>query len=294
MTLPRLPCARHRTLLLVLTLLLTALPAAAAPRLATLDWTLAETLVALGVAPVGVAQTAAYDAWVAEPALPASVADLGLRTQPSRERLAALAPDRILITPMFASLAPLLEPIAPVTTVPLYAGRDATWPALLATTRRLADIAGRPAAAERLIATTETRLAGLRAALPETTRPLLMVQFMDARHVRVFGDHSLYQAVARRLGLENAWHRPTNAWGFSLVGLEALAGIDARLMVIRPLPAGVEDALADNGLWQHLAAVRSGEVDYLPPVWSFGGLPSATRFAEALSRTLPTREDGAP
>ncbi|MGM0913096.1 MAG: hypothetical protein ACQEXC_05115 [Pseudomonadota bacterium] len=40
----------------------------------------------------------------------------------------------------------------------------------------------------------------------------LVVQFMDERHVRVFGEGGLYQAVMDRLGLENAWRGETNAW----------------------------------------------------------------------------------
>lgn len=287
-----LPGPRHlrgrRRWLAGLAVLLFLLPglALAAPRLATLDWTIAETLTALGMPPQGVAQTAAYREWVAKPALPDTVVDLGLRVQPNLELLADLAPDRILISPMFATLEPRLSRIAPVSTVSLYAGSDDLWPDLLAATRKIARLGGKPSAAERLIETTESRIAQLRDGLPEAKRPLLMVQVMDARHVRVFGDHSLYQAVTERLGLANAWQGTTNAWGFSLVGLEALAGLDAQLVVIDPLPVGVEEALADNGLWQHLAAVREGRVLRLPPVWSFGGLPSAQRFAEQLTVAL--------
>ena len=47
----------------------------------------------------------------------------------------------------------------------------------------------------------------------------------NARHVRVFGDNSLYQAVIDRLGLENVWTRDTNLWGFTLVGIEELIGM---------------------------------------------------------------------
>ena len=34
--------------------------------------------------------------------------------------------------------------------------------------------------------------------------PLLVVQFIDERHVRVFGRGSLFEAVMQRLGLRNA------------------------------------------------------------------------------------------
>ena len=114
-----------------------------------------------------------------------------------------------------------------------------------------------------------------------------MVQFMDARHVRVFGENSLYNAVLEQLALPNAWDEPTNAWGFALVGIEALARYpDATLVIVDPLPAGVETQLEKSGLWQQLPSVQHGHLLRLPPVWSFGALPSAQRFARELSSAL--------
>ncbi|NWO09378.1 ABC transporter substrate-binding protein [Chromohalobacter salexigens] len=263
--------------------------AADTPRIATVDWTIAETLLALGVTPVGVAQTDAYREWVGAPMLPAEVADIGLRAQPNRELLAQLSPDRILISPMFSTLKPSLERIAPTSTVALYTPGSDLWTRLEKATREIAAFVNREERADTLLASLEAHLAELRDGLSDATkaRPLLVVQFMDARHVRVFGDHSLYNAVMQRLGLENAWQRKTNYWGFSMVGLEALAGLDdARLVVVDPLPVGVEEHLETSALWQHLPSVRRDDVLTLPPVWSFGGAPSARRFADNLSQAL--------
>lgn len=257
---------------------------------ATLDWTLAETLLALGVTPQGVAQIEAYHDWVGTPRIPASVADLGLRTQPNLELLASLDPGHILISPMFASLKPRLSRIAPVTNIGIYAPDSDPWASMLTATRQVADVVGKPDAAERLIERTQAHLAQARQRLPEETPPLLLVQFMDARHVRVFGESGLYQAVLEHLGLDNAWTGPTNYWGFSLVGLEALANIDAQLVVIEPLPVGVEAQLAESGLWRNLSAVRQDRVMRLSPVWSFGALPSARRFADLLVEALTSTE----
>lgn len=256
------------------------------PTVATLDWTIAETLVALGVTPQAVAQIDAYHDWVGEPPLPASVTDLGLRTQPNLELLASLEPDRILISPMFANLTPRLSRIAPVENLALYTPEGDTWEQMRELTRQVARLVDHPHAGERLIETTEAYLASLRHSLRDDHPPLLLVQFMDERHVRVFGDNGLYQAALDRLGLANAWQRPTNAWGFSLVSLEALLDIDARLVVVEPLPVGVEEQLASSGLWQHLPSVRAGTQITLPPVWSFGALPSAKRFATELVAAL--------
>lgn len=277
------------------------LPARAeAPDIATLDWTLAETLLALGVTPQSVAQIDAYHDWVGQPQLPRSVADLGLRTQPNLELLASLDPKHILISPMFASLGPLLERIAPVTLIGIYAPDSAPWSSMLAATREVAALVERPASAERLIERSEAHLARARQQIPQGVPPLLLVQFMDDRHVRVFGESGLYQAVLERLGIDNAWTGPTNYWGFSLVGLEALADIDAQLVVIEPLPVGVAARLEDSGLWRNLKAVTQHPVIRLAPVWSFGSLPSARRFADLLvdalapaghPRTMPTRAE---
>ena len=58
------------------------------PRIATVDWTIAETLLALGVTPLAVGDVGSYRAWVGEPLLPAAVVDIGQRAQPNRELLA--------------------------------------------------------------------------------------------------------------------------------------------------------------------------------------------------------------
>ncbi len=269
-------------------LLLTSLLAftSAHAQFATVDWTIAETLVAIGAPISGVAQQQDYYDWVGEPRIPQSATDLGLRAQPNFELLAQLAPEQILISPMFASLTPRLERIAPVTSLALYSPGEDTWQEMQALTRELGELTDREAAAEALIEDTQTLMASLRDAQPDTA-PLLMVQFMDARHVRIFGDNSLYNAVLEQLGLANAWEEPTNAWGFSLTGIEVLAGYpDARLVIIDPLPLGVEEQLATSGLWQQLPIVRNDTLLRLPPVWSFGALPSAQRFARVLTSAL--------
>lgn len=284
-------CSGWRVLVVALLAGLLTMHAHAAPRLATLDWTLAETLVAIGAPPIAVAQVESYHAWVGEPRLPNQTADLGLRTQPNLERLAALAPDDILISPMFANLAPRLSRIAPVTRMALYEPGDDTWQRLQSLTREVGELAERNAAAQALIEDTRERLAHLRQRLPEQMPPIAIVQFMDERHVRVFGANGLYQAVLEQLGIDNAWQGETNAWGFSLVGIEALSGLEGRLVVVEPFPAGLRERLDESTLWQLQPSVRAGTSLTLPPVWSFGALPSAQRFAEQLVAALEGAAD---
>lgn len=257
---------------------------------ATVDWTIAETLLAIDAPVSSVAQQSDYHQWVGEPQIPDSATDMGLRTQPNLELLAQVPPEQTLISPMFAGLTPRLERIAPVTSFSLYSPGTDTWQEMQALTRELGELTKHQPQAEQLIEETQTLMTTLRESRPlsqSEIAPLLMVQFMDARHVRVFGENSLYNAVLEQLDLPNAWDQPTNAWGFALVGIEALARYPkATLVIIDPLPIGVEEQLANSGLWQQLPSVRHDRIVRLPPVWSFGALPSAQRFARELFAAL--------
>ena len=79
------------------------------------------------------------------------------------------------------------------------------WQRLHEATLTIAALVNKTAEAEQLLARLDQDLAQMRATLPEDLPPLLVVQFIDERHVRVFGRHSLFAAVMQRLGLRNGW-----------------------------------------------------------------------------------------
>lgn len=257
------------------------------PRLATVDWGIAQNLTAMGVAPIGVGQIDGYASWVGGPPLPAGVHELGLRAQPNMELLSQLKPDRILITRMYASQAQRLSQIAPVSTVDVYFTPGDVWDNTVAAVTQLGRIAHRPAAAQALIARTEQHVATAAGRLPAHVAPLLVLQFVDESHVRVYGDRSLVQATMTRMGLDNAWQGPTTRWGMAVVPLDRLADIRrARVVVMGPLPVGLSQEIAGNRIWHSLPAVKQAPVLFIPAVWSFGGLPSASRFARLLADAL--------
>ncbi|UUI63373.1 ABC transporter substrate-binding protein [Aeromonas salmonicida] len=257
------------------------------PRIATVDWTIAETLLALGVTPLAVGDVSAYRAWVGEPLLPAEVVDIGLRAQPNRELLAELKPNRILISPLAAPLAPTLSRIAPVQSIALYDPQTDLWQRLHEATLTIAALVNKTAEANVLLTDLNRDLEQMKQTLPAELPPLLVVQFIDELHVRVFGRHSLFEAVMQRLGLRNAWQGETNAWGFSVASIEQFMALPAaRLVVVDPIPVGVSERLQEPGLWQHLPLVQQAPVLHLPAVWSFGGVLAARRFATLLSEAL--------
>jgi len=258
-----------------------------APRVSAIDWGQAQTLIAIGAPPVAMSQIPAYNDWVSAPAVPEGVRDLGLRVQPNMELLSQLDIDVITITSMYAGLRERVAPIAPVETIDIYDGNGAVWDRTVESTRRLGALVGREAAAEALVNDTQARIEACTAQVPEHVKPLLVVQFIDARHVRVYTEDSLIGSVLERMGIANAWQAGGTYWGFATVPLERLASIDnARMVVVKPLPVGVAEEIDTSVLWHHLPAVSNDTVLYVPSVWGFGGLPSASRFARVLIDAL--------
>lgn len=258
-------------------------------RVVSLDYALTETLLELGVEPVGVPDLDGYDRWVVEPELPPDVVDVGSTFDPNVELIQQLDPDLILTTPFLAGVRHRLDRIAPTVSLAIYSpGDGGAYESAKEVTRRLGERLGREEAARDLIRRVDSTLARAREALrPHRDGPVYLVRFMDPRHVRVFGEESLFDDVMERVEIPNAWRGETNYWGFSTVGIEALAtGRPARLFYLDPPPRGVLSTLEESGLWSRLSFVEAGRVHPFPTVLQFGGLPSAERFARLLVERL--------
>lgn len=272
--------------LLVPTLGLRGAPAA--PRVAALDWGLAATVAALGAGPAAVAERAGYAQWVREPALPERTEELGLRTAPSFETLAALRPDLILTNALNTAMRPQLERIAPVYASTIFSLGQAPVDGAIAAVRDLGVRLGRAAEAEALIVRADLRFATARDRLAgRSDRPIVPLGFIDARHARVYGPGSLFADVMARIGLASGWSQPTNGWGFSIIAIEALAACpDADLMVVQPVPTDVRATLDQPGLWTSLVAANRTRVKTVPPIWAFGDITAAMHCADVLADTF--------
>ncbi|GLS39891.1 ABC transporter substrate-binding protein [Mesorhizobium tianshanense] len=264
------------------------LPARAArpPRIACLEWTSAEMVISLGVGPVAVADTKGYRDWVVDPDLPAGCLDLGSRGEPNLELLTELRPDLIVGAYGYGLDEAPFKRIAPLHTVPFYDGTEAPYRQAETETLKLGAQLGREVEAQRLIHETAATIADLRAQFSgRADQPLAVVSMFDDRHVRVYGKGSLFQDVLDRLSLANAWTAPTDSWGFSTVGIEQLVAIgEARLISLDPIPPHVKIRIDQSSLWANLPCVKAGNARTIPPIWPFGGLAAAARFATFLAR----------
>ena len=260
-------------------------------RIASLDYGLASTLLSLGITPVAVSTLADWDKWVVEPAMPAHVHDLGSTFEVNLEMLAMLKPDLILTTPYLDGLLHQLEGFAPVLRLSVYAPDSGPiLPAAIAATRQLGAAIGREREAERFLDRADAFFEDCRERIAGSAPPpLALVNFMDARHARIYGAPGLYDNVLERIGVRNAWSEPSNYWGFQTIALEELARVsdpDARLIAFEPMPGDVRAKLATSPIWQALPFARPGHFSVLPPALMFGMVNEAMRFAGLVADLL--------
>ncbi|VTM24852.1 Iron(III)-hydroxamate-binding protein fhuD [Stutzerimonas stutzeri] len=261
-------------------------------RYATVDWSVAETLLALGEPPLAVGDVQSYQTWVMEPKLPADTLDLGIRLQPNFERIASLqklAENRPLVfihSPFYAALNDKLALYGKVYNVEFYKAGDA-WNNIVTATQEIGRIIQRPNAVLKLLSEYQQDIEHYRPLLqPFTDHPIALVQFIDTRHLRIYGTNSLLGAVLKQLGFQNAYLHDVNYWGFQNIEITQLAKFpsNTRFVVIKPYPHNIAAALTHNTLWQRLPLAKAPLI--LPAVWTFGALPSAQRFVHIFADGL--------
>ncbi|HEJ8432320.1 Fe(3+)-hydroxamate ABC transporter substrate-binding protein FhuD [Klebsiella oxytoca] len=253
-------------------------------RIVALEWLPVELLLALGVTPYGVADIPNYRLWVNEPALPDSVIDVGLRTEPNLELLTQMKPSFLVWSAGYGPAAEKLARIAP--------GRGFTFsdgkrPLMMAqqSLSEMADLIGRQQEAKRHLAEFDALMESLRPRFARRgDRPLLMITLLDTRHVLVFAQNCLFQEVLDRFAIKNAWQGETTFWGSVTVGIDRLAAYrDADVICFDHGNAREMAQLTATPLWQAMPFVRTGRFQRVPAVWFYGATLSAMHFARVLA-----------
>ncbi|MCV6546623.1 MAG: ABC transporter substrate-binding protein [Cohaesibacter sp.] len=259
-------------------------------RIVSLDYAAAETLITLKVPPVGLQARDHWHRWVVEPALPDSVINIGQDLVVNMEVIASLKPDLIITTPYTDTLRPQLQRLAPVHKISVYDQAGTPLKNAYRETLELGWLAKRSDQAKAFLQAADHEFDTIKQSLSQhKVPPVSLVSFMDQRHVRVYGKSGLYQTVLDRLGIENAWTRPTNYWGFATVGLEELARhapSDMHLIIFEPVLDEVKPTLAKSPIWRSMPVVEKENFTIFPPVLPFGMVPSALRFARLIRQYL--------
>ncbi len=128
------------------------------------------------------------------------------------------------------------------------------------------------------------RIAERVAALDPPDRATL-IRLNDASTVWIYGANSIPDHALRRIGLTPGLDLPANRFGVTQRPLEDLALVeDGLLLAIRPHMGGA--AAMEGPLWRALPAIRADRFAEIPRVWSYGGILSVERHAEAILAAL--------
>lgn len=259
-----------------------------AERIVALEWLPIELMMALGVVPMAAAELFNYRDWVGKPALPASVIDVGLRTEPNLELLTQLKPSLILYSSGYGPSPQTLSRIAPSQGFAFNNGDGKPLTAATESIMQLGQRIGKVPQAQAHLAMFDRFIADMRARLaPRAAKPLLLMSLIDNRHAIVFGQGSLFLEVMQRLGLQNAWQGETNFWGSAVIGIERLATIkDADAICLSHGDETLMKQIASTELWQSLPFVRQQRFTRVPTVWFYGATLSAMEFCRVLDSVL--------
>lgn len=285
---------RRRLLqMMALSPLLTSLPALSASRtdlsrIVTLEWLPTELLIALGVMPLAIADIPNYNLWVAEPPLAPGVIDVGQRTEPNMELIQQLKPSLLLITQGYGPDTQQLETIAPVLGVKANDGSAKPMQLAIKSLHKLADTLSLQDRAEEHLRVYNDAIAKTRELMkPVAQQPVLLMTFIDPRHVLVFGQGSMFHEIMGDVGLTNAWSGEGSFWGSVSVGVERLTRIkNARVLCFDHGSADIMDAVAKTPLWKSMPFVRANQFSVVPAVWFYGATFSAMHFCKILNSTL--------
>jgi len=220
----------------------------------------------------------------------AGAESIGFVAEPSLEAIAALEPDLIVGFLGSESLAsgvhPMVSRIAPTL---LYTGLD--WEAFY---RLMAGFTGREGEVAAALAAYETRLADIRARMPDVAVSVVRITswdfqvYLDAPHA-----YAPFE-VMRRAGVRRSAYETTDDPNLSMKrpDREELARLDGDVLLY--IVGGTNDSDVDgrheevleDPLWRMLPAVRSGRVHRIDPaVWmEFSGLGAAHRVLDDIER----------
>ncbi|MFM0243533.1 iron-siderophore ABC transporter substrate-binding protein [Paraburkholderia sediminicola] len=263
-----------------------------ARRIVSLEFMFTESLLGLGLPPVGTADPDVYRSWVGIDADKLrDTVSVGTRQQPDLAAIAALRPDLIVgYAQRHARIAERLASIAPTVIYDLEPppGEDDAYTRLLRVFDDLARIVGAGQAASVMHARLDAALAATRARVQDlglAGQPTaLMSPLASEAGFWGFDRRSSVGALLDHVGLSNAWSTTSARRMGVRLGFDALYEHPDWMLLLLDAP---NQPLYTERLWRDLPSVQAGRVGYLPrSTWTFGGLVAMTTFAQRVEAAL--------
>ncbi|MFK4111128.1 ABC transporter substrate-binding protein [Streptomyces sp. NPDC002176] len=262
------------------------------------EWNVVESLVTLGVDPVGVADVKGYQTWDTAAPLRGTPKDIGTRGEPSMDTIASLSPDLIVATTdLPAAAVKQLRRIAPVLEVKSADATDQIG-RMKKNLDLIAQATGTTAQAAEATKTFDAKVAEAKKKLTGAGHAGDEIAFADGYvaanqvSLRAYTDGSQLGSVNKALGLKNAWKlKGDPAYGLAATDVEGLSSLggDTQFAYIGSDSEGdpFKKELAKNAAWKALPFVKKGAVQRLPDgIWMFGGPRSMQAYIDAVTGVL--------
>lgn len=269
-----------------------------AEKVVTLEWSVTEYAVALGINPVGVADPKGYTEWDTAVPLKNEPKDVGIRNEPSVDAIAALEPDLILadMSSIPDTQMATFEKIAPVA-VFNSATTDGLIDLLKENQKKVGTLTGKDTEAEKLAEEYDSTVEECKRKIADANKAGTPVVYTyptktaNSIDFRMHGPGSGPGAVAKDVGLSHGWTDSGDKdYGISNSDVEGLTGISAETHVFYYAEKGGEDpiaALGSNGIWKGLSFVKNSRVHKTPEsVWLYGGTKSLEQMAKLYVDTV--------
>ncbi|MFF7307939.1 ABC transporter substrate-binding protein [Streptomyces sp. NPDC008137] len=267
-----------------------------AKKVVATEWNEVESLITLGVDPVGVADVKGYKTWDTAVPLKNEPKDIGTRGEPSMDTVASLSPDLIVASSDLPDAAvKQLKKIAPVLEIKSADASDQIGQ-MFTNLDLIAKATGTTDKAEAARKSFDAKVAEGKKALADAKLDGSDIAFADGYvnanqvSLRPYTDGSLIGSVNKQLGLKNAWKvKGDSAYGLGTTDVEGLTALpkDVRFAYI----GNDEDKtsnpfsgqLRKNAVWTSLPFVKADQVHRLPDgIWMFGGPESMEAYIDAL------------
>ncbi|RQZ40233.1 iron-siderophore ABC transporter substrate-binding protein [Burkholderia sp. Bp9090] len=271
-------------------------------RVVALDFMFAESVIALDLVPVGMADTAFYPGWLGyQSDRLKHVTDIGSRQEPGLEAIAAVKPDLIIgvgfrHAPIFAALdriAPtILFQFSPNVSEDGVPVTQLDW--MRQIFRTIGRVTGRDARAQAVEAQLDAGIARNAARLAAAGRggeriALLQDLGLPDRYWAYTGN-STSAGLARALGLDPWPKKPTREGTLYVTSADLLRQRD--LAVLFVTATGMDVPLSsklDSPVWRFVPALRERRIALVERnIWGFGGPMSALKLADVMTDTMLT------
>ncbi|MFJ3443861.1 ABC transporter substrate-binding protein [Streptomyces sp. NPDC086081] len=271
-----------------------------AKKVVATEWNEVESLITLGVDPVGVADVKGYKTWDSAVPLKNEPKDIGTRGEPSMDTIASLSPDLIVASSDLPDAAvKQLRKIAPVLEIKSADAADQIGQ-MFENLDLIAKATGTTDKAEAARESFDAKVAAGRKTLADAELGGSSVAFADGYvtsnqvSIRPYTSGSLIGSVNEKLGLKNAWKvKGDPAYGLGTTDVEGLTALpkDTAFAYIGNDGDKASNPFAGqlkkNAVWSSLPFVKAGDVHRLPDgIWMFGGPGSMEAYIDALVAAL--------